>query len=108
LLLHQGRKPNKTHASLYAATIHYLNAIAAAQSTDADAVIRSMKATPADYLGKTVTIREDGRAVFDLDIYQVKTPAESKGPWDLYSKVKTVPGDEVFAPLNKTACSFLR
>jgi branched-chain amino acid transport system substrate-binding protein len=104
----EGRKPNKTHASLYAATIHYLNAVKAAKSTDADAVIRTMKATPADYFGKTVTIREDGRAIFDLDVYRVKTPADSKGPWDLYAKVKTEPGEQLFAPLNKTACTFLK
>lgn len=104
----EGRKPNKTHASLYAATLHYLNAVKATKSTDADAVIRTMKATPADYFGKTVTIREDGRAIFDLDVYRVKTPADSKGPWDLYAKVKTEPGEQLFAPLNKTACTFLK
>lgn len=104
----EGRKPNKTHASLYAATLHYLNAVKATKSTDADAVIRIMKATPADYFGKTVTIREDGRAIFDLDVYRVKTPADSKGPWDLYAKVKTEPGEQLFAPLNKTACTFLK
>jgi branched-chain amino acid transport system substrate-binding protein len=104
----EGRKPNKTHASLYGATLHYLNAVKTAKSIDADAVIRNMKATPADYFGKTVKIREDGRAIFDLDVYQVKTPKESKGPWDLYAKVKTVPGEEVFAPVNKTACQYLR
>ena len=104
----EGRKPNKTHASLYAATLHYLNAVKATTSTDADAVIRNMKATPANYFGKTVKVREDGRAIFDLDVYQVKRPVESKGPWDLYTKVKSMPGDEVFAPLNKTTCAFLR
>lgn len=104
----EGRKPNKTHASLYAATLHYLNAVKAVKSTDADAVIHNMKATQADYFGKTVKIREDGRAIFDLDVYRVKTPADSKGPWDLYAKVKTEPGDELFAPLNKTACTFLK
>lgn len=104
----EGRKPNKTHASLYAATIHYLNAVKAAKSTDADAVIRDMKATPADYFGKTAKIREDGRAIFDLDVYQVKKPADSKAPWDLYTKVRTAPGDELFAPINKTTCTFLK
>jgi branched-chain amino acid transport system substrate-binding protein len=54
-----------------------------------------------------VRIRQDGRAIFDLDVYQVKSPAESKGPWDLYRKVKSEPGDELFAPLDKTACPFL-
>jgi len=103
----EGRKPNKTHASLYAATLHYLRAVKAANSSDADAVIGAMKSTPADYFGKSVKIREDGRAIFDLDVYQVKSPAESKAPWDLYRKVNSEPGDELFAPINKTACSFL-
>ena len=103
----EGRKPNKTHASLYAATLHYLRAVKAANSSDSDAVIAAMKSTPADYFGKTVKIREDGRAIFDLDVYQVKSPAESKAPWDLYRKVNSQPGDELFAPLNKTACPFL-
>jgi branched-chain amino acid transport system substrate-binding protein len=103
----EGRKPNKTHASLYAATLHYLHAVKAANSSDSDAVIAAMKSMPADYFGKSVKIREDGRAIFDLDVYQVKTPAESKAPWDLYRKVNSEPGDELFAPLNKAACSFL-
>jgi branched-chain amino acid transport system substrate-binding protein len=103
----EGRKPNKTHASLYTATLHYLRAVKAANSSDSDAVIAAMKSMPADYFGKSVKIREDGRAIFDLDVYQVKTPAESKAPWDLYRKVNSEPGDELFAPLNKTACSFL-
>jgi len=103
----EGRKPNKTHASLYAATLHYLNSVKQAGSSDADAVIRAMKTMPADYLGKKVKIREDGRAIFDLDLYQVKSPGASKAPWDLYTKIKSIPGAEVFAPMNKDVCTFL-
>ena len=68
-----------------------------------------MRATPInDALAQNGHLREDGTMVHDLMLVQVKTPAESKGPWDYYSILKTVPGDEAFLPLSKVACPLLR
>jgi branched-chain amino acid transport system substrate-binding protein len=104
----EGRKPNKTHAALYAAVTHYLKSVQAAGSTKSEDIMQAMKSRPANYFGKTAAIRDDGRAIFDLDVYEVKSPKESKGPWDLYRKVSTVSGSEAFAPMSRDRCAFLR
>ena len=60
-----------------------------------------MKSHTLDHSGKPTTLRADGRAVFDVDLYQVKSPAESKYPWDYLKLVKTIPGQDVFPPCRK-------
>ena len=70
-----GRKPNKTHAALYAAMVHYLHSVQSVGS-DPEAVIKWMKSNTADYFGQPVYIRADGQALFDLDLYQVKSPGQ--------------------------------
>jgi branched-chain amino acid transport system substrate-binding protein len=102
-----GRKPNKTHASLYAAMLHYLRAVHSVGS-DPEAVIKWMKSNPADYLGKPVHIRADGQALFDLDVYQVKSPGQEASEWDLYNKIGSVAAAEAFAPRNTEECTFLK
>ena len=49
-------------------------------------------------------LREDGRKIHDMHLFQVKTPAESKSPWDIYKLVRTIPGEEAFRPLAEGAC----
>ena len=68
-----------------------------------------MKAMPTDdpLFGKGV-IREDGRMVHDMYLFEVKKPAESKGEWDLYKKLETIPGDQVFRPLNEGNCPLVK
>ena len=104
----EGRKPNKTHAALYTAVTHYLNAVKAT-GAEPEPAMRWMKNNSADYFGKTARIRPDGRALFDLDVYRVKGPGrQDKGPWDLYEKVGSLSADEAFAPIYKQVCDFLR
>ena len=93
-------KPTKNHAAIYACTMHYLKAAAQAGTTDAAAVGRAMRAMPADWFGQQVAVRGDGRVMFDLELYRVKAPAESKGPWDYYAPIRRIPADKAFLPAN--------
>jgi branched-chain amino acid transport system substrate-binding protein len=68
-----------------------------------------MKATPInDFFAKNGKIREDGRMVHDMYLFQVKSPAESKSPWDYYKVIGTVPGNQAFLPLEKSTCPLVK
>jgi branched-chain amino acid transport system substrate-binding protein len=95
--------PTKNHAEIYTAVLHYLRAIDAAGTDEAVAANKMMRRMPVDYFGRPATVRADGRVLYDLTLYRVKTPAESKGPWDYYAPVRTVPMNEAFLPMNE-AC----
>ena len=90
--------PNMIHAGCYSATLHYLKTVAdmgaAEAKKDGVATVNRMKTMPVedDCFGKT-TIREDGRNLVPAYLFEVKTPAESKGPWDYYKLVATTPAD---------------
>jgi len=99
-----GKMPSKEHAAGYAAVHHYLNAVLAAGTKDAEIVNRQMRAMPADYFGKSATIREDGRVLFDLTLFEVKSPSESRYPWDYYKVVRTIPQAEAFRPTSEGGC----
>lgn len=100
--------PTKIHAQGYSALVHYLNAVKATNSTDAEKTTAWMKANKADYFGQKATIREDGRVIFDLALYEVKAQAESKSAWDYYKKVTVLKGQDAFLPVNREICAFLR
>ena len=68
----------------------------------------TMREKPFDFFGKSATLRADGRVVYDMDVFQVKTPAESKTPYDFYKLVRTIPGDQAFAPMNPATCPLAR
>ena len=94
-----GRMPNMAQASAYGAAMHYLNAVKACGTDATDPVVAKMKATPInDFMTKDGVIRADGRVIRDMYILQVKTPAESKGEWDLENVVGMIPGKEAFQP----------
>ena len=95
-----GSKPTMVQAGVYSGTMAYLRAVEAVGSTDTDAVIAKMKETAIDdpLFGK-VTIRGDGRAIHDMYLYEVKTPDESTGEWDLYNLKATISGDDAFLPM---------
>jgi len=102
--------PNQAHASAYAVTLHYLKTAqkigaAEAKKSGRNAVAK-MKSLPTDddAFG-TGSIRADGRGEFPAYLFQVKTQAESKGEWDLYSWSQKVPAEEVLHPLNDK-CKF--
>ena len=97
-------KPTKNHAAVYACTLHWLKGIAQAGTTDAVAVNKAMRALPVSWWGKEASIRGDGRVLFDLELYRVKRPEESRGPWDYYAPVRAIPAAEAFLPPNP-ACT---
>ena len=100
-----GQMPTMVQAGVYSAVLHYLNAIKAAGSDEAPAVVEQMKATPVnDFFAKNGTIREDGRMVHDMYLARVKKPDESSGPWDYYEILRTIPGDQAFLPLEESTC----
>ena len=71
--------------------------------------MKVMKETPInDFFAKNGKIREDGRMVHDMYLFEVKKPSESQGPWDLYKLVATVPGSEAFQALDKSRCPLVR
>ena len=104
-----GHMPTMIQAGLYSATMHYLQAIDATGTDDTAKVMAKMKATPInDFFAKNGRIREDGRMVHDMYLFEVKKPEESKSEWDLYKLLATVPGDEAFRPMDKGGCPYIK
>jgi len=104
-----GHMPTMIQAGLYSATMHYLKAIEAVGTDEAPKVMAQMRATPInDFFAKNGKIRIDGRMVHDMYLFEVKKPEESKGEWDLYKLIATVPGDEAFRPLDKGGCPLVK
>jgi branched-chain amino acid transport system substrate-binding protein len=103
------RMPHMGDAGDYSSTIHYLKAIEAAGSDEAKAVMAKMREMPInDFFAKGGRIREDGRMVHDMYVYEVKKPSESKGEWDYYKLRSVIPGDEAFRPLSESACPLVK
>jgi branched-chain amino acid transport system substrate-binding protein len=104
-----GHMPTMIHAGVYSSIMHYLKAIDAIGTDEALAVVKQMKATPVnDFFAKNGRIREDGRMVHDMYLMQVKTPAESKGEWDFYKVLATIPGDQAYRPLEDGGCPLVK
>jgi branched-chain amino acid transport system substrate-binding protein len=106
---HNNAMPNDMQAGVYAATLHYLKSVdKVGTPEDGKAVVAAMKAMPTDdrVFGKG-RIREDGRKLHDMSIYQVKTPAESKEDWDYFKLIATVPAEQAFRPLAEGKCAFV-
>ena len=101
----KGKMPTSVQAGFYSATLAYLNAVKAAGTDDADKVMAQMKATKWDdpVFGKS-WIRPDGRNMHDMYLFEVKSPAESKGPWDYYKLLATIPAEEAFRPMDQGGC----
>src|SRR5262249_13519442 len=99
-----GRMPTKQQAATYASVAHYLKAVNAAGTKDPTIVARKMRELPVDYFGRTGSIRPDGRVLYDLTPYEVKSPAESKYPWDYYKVVREIPKETAFRPLGQAGC----
>ncbi|MHC6156227.1 ABC transporter substrate-binding protein [Bradyrhizobium elkanii] len=103
------RVPTSAQAGVYSSVTHYLKAVKAAGTTDAAAVMKVMKETPInDMFTKNGKIREDGRMVHDMYLFEVKKPSESKGRWDDYKLVATVSGDQAFQPLSESRCPLVK
>jgi branched-chain amino acid transport system substrate-binding protein len=103
------RVPTSAQAGVYSSVGHYLKAVKAAGTTDAAAVMKLMKDTPInDMFAKNGRIREDGRMVHDMYLFEVKKPSESKGRWDDYKLLATVPGEQAFQPLEASRCPLVK
>jgi len=103
------RMPNMGDAGDYSSTMHYLKSIQAAGTDDATSVMAKMKETPInDFFAKGGVIRQDGRMVHDMYVYEVKSPAESKYPWDYYKLRATIPAKQAFRPLADSTCPFVK
>jgi len=104
-----GRKPSMLQAGDYSALSFYLNAVKATGTDDGDAVMKWMKSNKInDFFAQGGYVREDGRMIHDMYLMQVKTPAESKAPWDYYKVVATLPGDEVYTKLSESTCKLVK
>jgi branched-chain amino acid transport system substrate-binding protein len=100
-----GRTPSFTQAGTYSAVRHYLAAVAQIGSTESMAVMAAMRATPVNDIFSTGgKVRADGVMVHDWYLRQVKTPAESTGPDDLFKLLSVIPGDQVVRPLSESRC----
>ncbi len=101
-----GKMPTMVQAGVYAGMLHYLKAVEALKdSKDGGKIVAKMKemATDDPLFGKG-KIRADGRKIHDLYLFEVKKPAESKGPWDYYKLITTISGDEAFRPVKDGGC----
>jgi len=104
-----GHPPTFTQAGVYSAVNHYLRAVKALNSKDPDKVMEKMRETPInDFFTKNGKLRIDGRVIRDFYLFEVKKPSESKGPWDYYKLIQTVPGDQAFRPLDKGDCPLVK
>ena len=103
------RAPTAAQAGVYSSVMHYLKAVKAAGTSDAAAVIKIMKDTPInDFFAKNGKIREDGRMVHEMYLFEVKKPSESKGRWDDYKLLGTVPASEAFQSLESSRCPLVK
>ena len=105
-------RPTMVHAGVYSSTLHYLKVahdMGADVKKDGAATVVRMKAMPTDddCFGAG-SIRADGRKIHPSYLWQVKTPAESKGPWDYYKPLASTPADQAFRPLNAGVCPMVK
>ena len=103
------RMPSFLQAGDYSSASFYLRAIKATGTDDADTVMKWMKSNKVgDFFAPEGVVREDGRMVHDMYLAQVKTPSESKQPWDYYKIVRTLPGNDVYASLEESTCPLIK
>lgn len=97
--------PTMANAGTYGAVLHYLKAVQAAGTDDGPTVVKKMKDIPiSDFFTKNGQVREDGRVIRDMYLFQVKTPAESKYKFDYYKLISTIPGKDAFRPMAEGGC----
>jgi branched-chain amino acid transport system substrate-binding protein len=103
------KEPTMAQAGAYSATMAYLNAIKAAGSADGPTVAKKLKETPIeDFMIHNGRIQEDGSLVHDMFLFEVKKPSESKGEWDLYKLIATIPGAQAFKRPHGNECPLVK
>src|SRR3989441_3618331 len=106
---HRQAMPTMVQAGVYSAILHYLKAVEALRSDDGQRVSAKMKGRPtADPLFGKGRVRADGRKSHPMCLFEVKKPAESKGPWDYYTMRATIPADSAFRPLDQGDCPLVK
>ena len=104
-----GKEPTMVQAGAYSAVTSYLKAVKAANSIDGLTVVKRLRSAPIeDFMIHHGHLQEDGSLVHDMYLYEVKTPAESKGPWDLYKLVATIPGAQAFKRPHGNECPLVK
>jgi len=102
---HNGAMPTMVHAGVYGSVLHYLKAVEATKGKDSAALLAKMKEMPTDDpLFGQGQIREDGRKIHPMYLLQVKAPADSKGAWDYYNVLATIPAEQAFRPIAEGGC----
>ena len=100
-----GRMPSMIHAGTYSAVLSYLKAVEAAGTDATQAVAQQLHEMPVeDVFAKSGTVQENGRMVYDMYLFEVKSPDESEGAWDYYTEVAVVPGEEAFLSVEESGC----
>jgi branched-chain amino acid transport system substrate-binding protein len=103
------RMPTMNQAATYSATLHYLKAVKETNSKDTKTVLAKMRDMPVrDAFTDNGVLREDGRMVHSMFLFEVKKPEESKAPWDYYKVLAEVPGDQAFRPLKDGGCPLVK
>ncbi|WP_435656298.1 ABC transporter substrate-binding protein [Brucella pituitosa] len=101
--------PNMLQTGVYSSVLHYLRAIKEAGTDDTEQVVAKMRELPVnDVFYKNGRVREDGRMMHEMYLFEVKTPAESKDDWDYYKLLATISPEKVFQPLEKSQCSLVK
>jgi branched-chain amino acid transport system substrate-binding protein len=103
------KEPTMIQAGVYSSTLHYLEAVKATGTLDGPTVVKELKSKPInDFLIRNGHIQEDGMLVHDMYLYEVKKPSESKGEWDLYKLIATIPGDQAYKRPNGNECPLVK
>jgi branched-chain amino acid transport system substrate-binding protein len=101
----QKAMPSQYQAGVYSAVTHYLRAVQAAGTDEGKVVAAKMRDLPVeDFFANGGVVRPDGRMTHDMYLMEVKKPEQSKGPWDVYNVLATIPGKEAFRPLAESEC----
>jgi branched-chain amino acid transport system substrate-binding protein len=104
-----GRMPDMIQAGVYSSVLHYLKAMKEAGTDDGKAVAEMMRKLPVnDFFASNGKVRADGRMEYDMYLIQVKTPEESKGPWDYYKVLRTIPAADATLPLSESKCPLVQ
>jgi branched-chain amino acid transport system substrate-binding protein len=104
-----GRMPTMVHAGVYSAVTHYLQSVKAAGTDEANAVAAKMRELKvSDAILESATVREDGRVMRPFYLFEVKTQAESRKPYDYYKLVREIPAEEASRPLSEGRCPLIR
>lgn len=104
-----GKMPSESQAGVYSGVLHYLKAVQALNTKDPDRVLARMRETPVeDMFSRNGKLLPNGRMIHDMYLVEVKSPADSRQPWDYYRLITTIPADKAFRPLAESVCPLAR